>query len=294
MLITQVKRKEKGKREKGRVRVNFPPCRFRGGRQVGCQRQQIPDQAVFILESPWNDGFLPFQLIEDGSQIKEGRGAIDEFFTLWLTVFQSVQRNCISSIRVRIVFASCHSAIFHSYSFRYYVETVLSIPRCIFLFPSNIFLANLHFPQPPMTSSFLLICILNAQRRSAVSSDGIELEIHSAILFSHFSSFVMQDSIYVRFRVKTYRFFFLFFFSFAIYKRFEPVPNPNSRRALVPIATRVFQAARSVLVTRSRFTRFATIVIRTSYLSVSVRSSKVPSNEKQFSFGRKSRQAITG
>lgn len=34
--------------------------------------------------------------------------------------------------------------------------------------------------------------------------------------------------IYVRFRVKTYRFFFLFFFSFAIYKRFEPVPNPNS------------------------------------------------------------------
>lgn len=175
-----MKRKEKGKRGKGRVRVNFPPCRFRGGRQVGCQRQQIPDQAVFILESPWNDGFLPFQLIEDGSQIKEGRGAIDEFFTLWLTVFQSVQRNCISSIRVRIVFASCHSAIFHSYSFRYYVETVLSIPRCIFLFPSNIFLANLHFPQPPMTSSFLLICILNAQHRSAVSSDGIELEIHSA------------------------------------------------------------------------------------------------------------------
>lgn len=50
MLITQVKRKEKGKRGKGRVRVNFPP--FRGGRQVGCQRQQIPDQAVFILESP--------------------------------------------------------------------------------------------------------------------------------------------------------------------------------------------------------------------------------------------------
>lgn len=100
--------------------------------------------------------------------------------------------------------------------------------------------------------------------------------------------------IHVRFRVKTYRFFFLFFFSFTIYKRFEPVSNPNSRRALVPIATRVFQAARSVLVTRSRFTRFATIVIRTSYLSVSVRSSKVPSNEKQFSFGRKSRQAITG
>lgn len=125
------------------------------------------DQAVFILESPWNDGFLPFQLIEDGSRIKEGRGAIDEFFTLWLTVFQSVQRNCISSIRVRIVFASCH------YDFSFVFVSILRrngtflILRFIFFFffISNVFLANLHFPQPLMTSSFLLICILNAEHR---------------------------------------------------------------------------------------------------------------------------------
>lgn len=87
------------------------------------------------------------------------------------------------------------------------------------------------------------------------------------------------------------RFLFFFFLQFI---KDSSLFQIHSRRTLVPIATRVFRAARSVLVTRSRFTRFATIVIRTSYLSVSVGSSKVASNGKQFSFGRKSRQAITG
>lgn len=85
-----------------------------------------------------------------------------------------------------------------------------------------------------------------------------------------------------------------FFFFFLQFIKDSSLFQIHSRRTLVPIATRVFRAARSVLVTRSRFTRFATIVIRTSYLSVSVGSSKVASNGKQFSFGRKSRQAITG
>ena len=199
-----MKRKE-GK-ERGEGRVNFPLSHFRGKWGATCQRQQIPDQAVFILESPWNDGFLPFQLIEDGSRIKEGRGAIDEFFTLWLTVFQSVQRNCISSIRVRIdvCFVSFHS-IFHLCSFRYYVETVLSIPRFIFFFLFSLF----PYPtsssqtfislQPLMTSSiFFLFASWMLKHRSQCPAMGSRNRVHSA-KFVLFSWFVIQDlRIYVR------------------------------------------------------------------------------------------------
>lgn len=164
MLITreQVKRKEKKRKKKGEKRARkFSSVPFfevvgEWGQAVNASRY---DQAVFILESPWNDGFLPFQLIEDGSEIKEGRGAIDEFFTLWLTVFQSVQRNCISSIRV----GSCLlrvTAIFHSYSF-HLLRRKRYFPFIFFISITNIFLSNLRFPL--MTSSFLLICILNAE-----------------------------------------------------------------------------------------------------------------------------------